>query len=509
MGGGGFLGLGPAPQAPAAPDYTGAAQATAAGNLQAAQTQTAANRVNQVTPYGNLDYTQSGTDSAGNPMWTATTSLSPTGQSLLDYQNQTSGQLAGLLGTQFGNVSQSINQGFNPNTNSIAYGANASTPMVSSANAPNQLTTSVPSAGDISRGVSPVDYQMMGKGPGLQTQVGGTGMQGWDQATALINSRLQPQIAHQNEMSDAQLANQGIVPGSEAYANAKRVLSQGQNDLLTQAQLAGQQVQQNMFGQNLAAGQFGNTAQNQMYSNALAGTQANNAALANTFGNAVTNAQLQNTGQQQQFGQSLANAQLGNAANAQGFGQSLSNAQLANLVNQQQFGQSAQNAALNNAAQQQAYNQSMTNYQLPLNMLNALRTGSQVTNPTFGAVPQQAGTAGADLLGATQLGSNYNLAGFNAANASQAGLNSGLFGLGAAGIMAMSDIRMKENITKIGQMPNGLNVYEFEYKPEFKNHPFANRGKNIGYMAQEVKKVAPYAVIENADGYLMINYGVL
>ena len=56
MGGGGFLGLGPAPSAPAAPNYTAAAQATAAGNLDAARQAVAANRVNQVTPYGNLDY---------------------------------------------------------------------------------------------------------------------------------------------------------------------------------------------------------------------------------------------------------------------------------------------------------------------------------------------------------------------------------------------------------------------------------------------------------------------
>jgi hypothetical protein len=72
MGGGGFLGLGPAPSAPAPPDYAAAARETAAGNISAAQTATAANRVNQVTPYGNLTYSESGTDSRGNPIWTAT-----------------------------------------------------------------------------------------------------------------------------------------------------------------------------------------------------------------------------------------------------------------------------------------------------------------------------------------------------------------------------------------------------------------------------------------------------
>ena len=61
MGGGGFLGLGPAPSAPAAPDYRAAAVETAAGNLEAARAATAANRVNQFTPYGSLVYSQQGT----------------------------------------------------------------------------------------------------------------------------------------------------------------------------------------------------------------------------------------------------------------------------------------------------------------------------------------------------------------------------------------------------------------------------------------------------------------
>jgi hypothetical protein len=74
MGGGGFLGLGPAPSAPAAPDYAAAARETAAGNLAAAQTATAANRVNQVTPYGNLNYTQT-KDAEGNPVSVSYTHL--------------------------------------------------------------------------------------------------------------------------------------------------------------------------------------------------------------------------------------------------------------------------------------------------------------------------------------------------------------------------------------------------------------------------------------------------
>ena len=68
MGGGGGI-LSPitdtlfgAPETVSTPNYGAAADATAANNLRMAQLATAANRVNQVTPYGALNYTQSGTD---------------------------------------------------------------------------------------------------------------------------------------------------------------------------------------------------------------------------------------------------------------------------------------------------------------------------------------------------------------------------------------------------------------------------------------------------------------
>jgi len=55
-----------APAAPAQPNYTQAAQATAAGNM-----------IGQNTPYGTLNYTQSGTDAYGNPMYTANQTVAP------------------------------------------------------------------------------------------------------------------------------------------------------------------------------------------------------------------------------------------------------------------------------------------------------------------------------------------------------------------------------------------------------------------------------------------------
>lgn len=66
------------------PNYSGAAEQTAAANLAAARAATAANRVNQVTPWGNLNYQITGEDKYGNPTWTATQSIAPDLQGAVD-----------------------------------------------------------------------------------------------------------------------------------------------------------------------------------------------------------------------------------------------------------------------------------------------------------------------------------------------------------------------------------------------------------------------------------------
>jgi hypothetical protein len=146
--------------------YIQAAQATTMGNLYGAQAATQANRINQNTPYGSLNYTQ-GVDQYGNPTWTANQQLSQ------PLQNLTNTSLQGLQ--------QSLQ---NP---------------------------------------------MYGINPG----------QTYSEA---IMSRLQPQLAQQSQSQAAALANQGIVPGTQAYDNAMRTFNQQQNDLLTSAQIQGMQT---------------------------------------------------------------------------------------------------------------------------------------------------------------------------------------------------------------------------------------------------------------------------
>jgi hypothetical protein len=342
--------MGKSASAPPTPDYAGAAKETAAGNLDAARANVAANRVNQYTPYGSLEYNVSGEDPYGNPTWSATQSLSPVQQQLLDYQNQSSLGLGQLAGKGLGYVSNMLDTPFD--------------------------TSTLPTTG-FNPSQSYQDAYMQ---------------------------RLAPQIEQGREALDVKLANQGIPIGSEAYKRAMLTQSQRENDLL-----------------------------------------------------------------------------LG--ATTQGFG----------------VGQQARQQGL----QEQAYLRNE-----PLNTLNAVRTGSQVQGPTFVNPAMQANTAGADILGATQMGYNAQMGAANAQNAANNAMTQGLFSLGGAALMA-SDVRMKENIKLIAWLPNGLPVYTYEYKDEFKDHPLAGHGTHTGVMAQEVEVMYPNAVITLANGYKAVDYGQL
>ena len=318
--------------------YIQAAQATTLGNMYGAQQATATNRISQNTPYASLNYTQ-GVDAQGNPTWTA---------------NQ---QLAQPLQQSLGNIQGQLAQ-----------------------STANPFDVSQYQASQVGQGPQ---FSQIGNSPNLQTQVQGTGMEGWDKATGLINQRLQPQIQQSQDRLTAQLANQGVVPGTEAYNRAMMQQGQKTNDLMTQAQLAGSQVQNQMFNQNVAAGQFGNTALNQQNAN-----------------------QLSNIG-------------------------------FNNLTGQQGFANQLAGTQANNAARQQNYTQALAQRNLPLQQLGAFQ---QATQPGYVNPYSQAAVAGPDYLGAYTTSNAAQIAAQNAANAKTANTQAGLYGLGSAALLGSGGI---------------------------------------------------------------------
>ena len=62
-----------------------------------------------------------------------------------------------------------------------------------------------------------------------------------------------------------------------------------------------------------------------------------------------------------------------------------------------------------------------------------------------------------------------------------------------------SDIRLKENIIKVGNSRSGINIYEWNYK--------GNTQRYRGVMAQEILERHPEAVALQPDGYMSVYYG--
>jgi hypothetical protein len=156
-------------------------------------------------------------------------------------------------------------------------------------------------------------------------------------------------------------------------------------------------------------------------------------------------------------------------------------------------------------ARQQAIQEQSFARNEPLNMINALRSGSQVQMPSFSSPGQQQTTTGPDLLGAANSQYNSALGGYNAQQAGNSNFMNGLFSLGAGalsnpGIWAASDRRVKQNIEQIGILPSGLPVYKFEY---LSGEPAE------GVMADEVAEFFPEAVRYSEEGYGMVDYAAI
>jgi len=189
--------------------YIQAAQQTALGNLAGAQAATSANRVNQSTPYANLNYAQTGTDANGNPIYSA---------------------------------NQTLNNGLQSGLQNIASNViNASASPFGVANTQNQIANNA-----------------------------ALGQQGWNTATQDVMSSLQPQLNQQSETLANNLAQQGIQPGTQAYNNAMQLQGINQNNLLAQAALTGATVQNQQVGQNIAQQSTNNAALQNNYTQNLA-----------------------------------------------------------------------------------------------------------------------------------------------------------------------------------------------------------------------------------------------
>jgi hypothetical protein len=447
------------PSAPPAPDYAAAATAQGVANQKAGQQTAVLNNPNIISPYGNqtVSYDSAG-GIDGTPQPTITQTLTPEAQATLTAQQGTQRRLADL-GTQAADTASNVmGTPFNYNGPQIQTSLGQNMPVNYGPAMGQYGTAGSVNADQYGNLKTGADMSGVARMP---VNAGMTGQQ------AIMN-RLQPQLAQQSAATAQQLANQGITPGSEAYNNAMREQQQGQNDLLSQAALQG-------IGLDMSANQQG-------------------------YGQAMGQAGLYNQAIGQGYGQGMGAQQLANQAIAQNYGQAGTSAGLYNQAAAQQFNQNLGAAQFGNTATQQAYQQQLAQYNQPLNQISALMSGSQIQAPQFQSYSGGGQIGAAPVAQAATNQGNYNTAAYNAQMQALGGLYQGIGSIGgmAAGA-AISDVRFKSNIVKVGDHPKGFGIYEYDI--------FGRRER--GVLAQEVEKIIPEAVLEHPDGYKMVNYGAL
>lgn len=399
------------PKAPAAPDYTAAANAQGVANVNSAVATNRLNQANQIGPDGSLTYSYgSQADGQGYtdpqtgqwiPQVTATTTLSPGQQKLYDQNNQISTNLNDLAVRGIGYVDQAsqtpIDQSKLPG---MSTGPNAPSFQTGLAANPYGMTGNV----NQTEFQKQYDFGSAGAMPNSEDFAGQR-----DKITDAMMQRLQPYLDRQRDATNTRLANQGITNGSEAWKWDQDTLNRGENDQRIAALLAGDQEQQRLFSNAMGIRQQGvgeATAQGNLY----------NSAQANSFTQGLANANLGNSTQQQQFSQNLAAMQAGNQAQEAQFNTGLASSQFVNQARAQ-------------AIQEQDYFKNQ-----PLNMLNALRSGNQTSMPQFGSVTAGAQIGAAPIYNATNDAYSAALEKFKIQSAQSAGLMGGLASLGGAAI---------------------------------------------------------------------------
>lgn len=191
------------------------------------------------------------------------------------------------------------------------------------------------------------------------------------------------------------------------------------------------------------------------------------------------------------------------------YDQALSSAILAGADEQTSlFNQSLARAQAENAARQQGFQNIAYAQNQPISQFSALLgSGNGVQMP--GAYTGSTGSVSpTDVLGAYGLNSSSANSAYNArvANASANNQAAGQAAATAALVAAsyFSDRRLKTDIEKIGERPDGIGLYRYRMIDDEPDAPL-----RYGVMADEVEAVMPDAVSTHESGYLMVNYAAL
>lgn len=411
--------------APAAPDPYKTADAQAKANIETAIAQTLLNQTNQRTPWGSVTYNQIPGTGPTYPGYEEAMANYNKSLATTTAQGGTYNQADDPFGLQYANnrsgVTSSAPTPVAPNRDDYKVGS--SVPQFEQVisldptqqrifdNQSNLKERSQVLAGDIlpqvraansqpmdfsgmAQMLQQLDYSRLPEGVGA-VQAGPMTMNvGADDFSAdrrrvedALVSRMKRQYdpIYEKREKDlrTQLANEGITRGSEAFSGAydiyNRDRSSTEADMIDRAILSGGQEQSRLFGLDLSKGTFANQAQ------------------------------------------------------AQEFGQGYSNATLANSLRGQMTQEQALDAQIRESARKQAIYEDQLKRTLPLQIAQALQSG---TSPMLPQPPQppQSGISAPNIQGAMQNNYNAELAQWQQGQNNSNAAMGGLFGLAGAAL---------------------------------------------------------------------------
>jgi hypothetical protein len=470
LGGGYVCGGGGKGSPPPAPNYAAAAEKQGESSKEVTNMQTWANRPNQNTPFGSIDWqSQATTDPATGQavtQWTQNYNLTPESQRALDSQMQMQQGRSDLAQSFMGRVENEYAQPFN-------WGG-------------------LPDRGGNVQGS---DFQRLGQSPQLQTSMQTQGVQNrvnFDDNPSLqganpqerqrieqaLFDRMSPIHQQQQSALDAKLANQGITMGSAAYnREMQRIGDQQSRERFNALEMGGSEMAR--------MNQMALANRQQMTNEDLAG------------------ANLYNSANNQAFNQALQAGQFGNTAMQNQQAMNLGTAGFNNQAGQQQFAQGMQQSQYQNQLRQQGIAEEMQRRGMSLNEMNALLTGQQVNMQQMPQFNAAAASQATQYLPAAQAQYQSSLDAFNAQNQNANSFTSGLFNLGGSlgsAAMMFSDSRLKKIIKRVGEI-KGVPLYRFKY--------LGSETEHIGPIAQQVQQKFPEMVKRHQNGYLMVNYSKL
>lgn len=447
------------PTAPTPPDPTATARAATGTNVSTAIANAQLGNVNQVTPQGNLDYSQSGTynftdpttgSSYDIPQFTATQTLTPIGQQMLDQTNAAKLNLASIGNMSSGQLQELLSHGIDLST--IPTGGNATWGLGNIGQAQGTIAPSgAPQSTFGDAGPITTDY-----GPDTDFATSRSNVE-----NALFK-RVQPQNDRDLANLQAHLDAQGIRYGSPAYTAAMDNYQRGINDLrlgITAQGGAEQKLQADMAAQR---------------------------------------AGFQNAAEQQAYTQAQGRGTFANSAQAARFQQNATSLQALNSALAQQGAQQTERFNAEQAQRAQALSEQYALRNQPINEISSLLSGSQVSNPAF-LNTSSAKIPTTDVAGIINSSFTDSLNAYKQDSSNYNNLIGGLFG-GLAGIIK-SDAREKENIHKMGSVFAGapqkvaeLPIYQYNYKDD----PASTT--HVGPMAQDVERIDPRAVLHDKRG---------